>query len=98
MPFVGEEMHQNLVRGHKPNAQESVHMEAWPEADASLIDEDLLHDVDVVQRVVGLGRSAREAQQLRVRQPLGKVLVRVLVSVRHRPCKRGRSNSRRVKR
>ena len=52
-------------------------MEAWPEADASLIDEDLLHDVDVVQRVVGLGRSAREAQQLRVRQPLGKVLVRV---------------------
>ena len=77
MPFVAEEMHQNLVRGHKPNAQESVHMEAWPEADASLIDEDLLHDVDVVQRVVGLGRSAREAQQLRVRQPLGKVLVRV---------------------
>lgn len=77
MPFVAETMHQNLVRSVDKDAALSVHMDSWPAVDESLIDEDLLHDVEVIQRVVGLGRSAREAETIRVRQPLAKLLVRV---------------------
>jgi isoleucyl-tRNA synthetase len=77
MPFVAEDMYQNLERTRSHSAALSVHMTSWPEADDALVDLELLHGIDVVQRIVGLGRSAREAQSLRVRQPLAKVLVRV---------------------
>jgi isoleucyl-tRNA synthetase len=77
MPFMAEDMYQNLVHKRKTDAPLSVHMTDWPTADEALIDEGLLHDNVVVQRVVGLGRSAREAHKLRVRQPLSRLLVRV---------------------
>jgi isoleucyl-tRNA synthetase len=77
MPFIAEQMYQNLARNVDDEAPTSVHMASWPDLDESLIDTDLLHDVAVIQRVVGLGRSAREAHQLRVRQPLSRLLVRV---------------------
>ena len=50
-----------------------------PRVDPDLLDEELIHDFDVVQRMVGLGRSAREASKVRVRQPLSRLLVRVPV-------------------
>ncbi|MEM7408089.1 MAG: isoleucine--tRNA ligase [Pseudomonadota bacterium] len=77
MPFVAEQMYQNLVMNQGREAPESVHMSAWPESERALIDTQLLADFDAVQKVVGLGRSAREAETLRVRQPLARVLVRV---------------------
>jgi isoleucyl-tRNA synthetase len=52
-------------------------MDTWPEANLSLIDRPLLADLAVVQRIVGLGRSARAQARLKVRQPLAKLLVRV---------------------
>ncbi len=76
MPFIAEALHQNLVRSVDRSAPLSVHMAEWPQACAEWVDERLIHDVAVVQRVVGLGRSAREAHRLRVRQPLAKLLVR----------------------
>jgi isoleucyl-tRNA synthetase len=77
MPFIAESMYQNLIAAQDPQAPPSVHMASWPEADEGLIDAQLLADIDTVQKVVGLGRSAREAQSLRVRQPLARVMVRV---------------------
>ncbi len=77
MPFLAEAVYQNLVRGVDPDAPLSVHMTDWPAADAALVDHDLVYDFDVVQRVVALGRSAREASRVRVRQPLSRLLVRV---------------------
>jgi isoleucyl-tRNA synthetase len=77
MPFLPEIVHQNLVRGVDPNAPVSVHLRPWPQAQASKIDERLLADLEVVQRVVGLGRSARNETRTRVRQPLARLLVRV---------------------
>ena len=65
------------MRGVDPDAPLSVHMTDWPAADAALVDHDLVYDFDVVQRVVALGRSAREASRVRVRQPLSRLLVRV---------------------
>ena len=75
-PFTAEALYQNLERGTDASAPESVHLAAWPVADPSLIDEDLLHDMRAVVRLVELGRAARAASGIKVRQPLPEVLVR----------------------
>jgi isoleucyl-tRNA synthetase len=56
-------------------APESVHLATWPAADHSLIDEQLSAQMALARRLVELGRSARSAAVLRVRQPLGRALV-----------------------
>jgi isoleucyl-tRNA synthetase len=71
-PFVAEAMYRNLVRTADPEAPESVHLAAWPEADASLVDEGLMHDTRLVMRVVSLGRAARSKAGIKVRQPLAE--------------------------
>ena len=76
MPFITEVVHQNLVRGVDEAAPVSVHMSEWPEPDPAARDDVLLAEVDVVQRVVGLGRAARNSSGVRVRQPLSRLLVR----------------------
>jgi len=77
MPFVAEELYQNLVQPAETGAPESVHLTAYPEPDASLIDLALEKDVGLVRAVVSLGRAAREKSKLKVRQPLQSVLVRL---------------------
>jgi isoleucyl-tRNA synthetase len=77
IPFLSEAVYQNLVRSHDSAAASSVHMSAWPERNAEWHDARLLKETEVVQRVVGLGRSARNASKLKVRQPLSRLLVRV---------------------
>jgi isoleucyl-tRNA synthetase len=77
MPFLTEAVYQNLVRAHRPQAPLSVHMATWPEPDALRLDAGLLLEMDVVQRVVALGRAARNDANLKVRQPLSRLLVRV---------------------
>jgi isoleucyl-tRNA synthetase len=77
VPFISEAVHQNLARSVAADAPLSVHMAAWPEVAASRLDERLLAETAVVQRVVGLGRAARNSSKLKVRQPLGRLLIRV---------------------
>jgi isoleucyl-tRNA synthetase len=77
VPFISEAVHQNLVRKIAADAPVSVHMAAWPETDAARLDERLLAETDVVQRVVGLGRAARNSSKIKVRQPLPRLLIRV---------------------
>ena len=77
MPFLSEAVYRNLVRRVDENAQPSVHMASWPEADESKKDDALVEDFDVVQRIVTLGRTARNDSRVRVRQPLSRLLVRV---------------------
>jgi isoleucyl-tRNA synthetase len=76
-PFISENMYQNLVLTLQPNAPESVHLASWPTFDVSLIDENLLRDMNALIRVVELGRSARNTSGMKTRQPLPEVLVRV---------------------
>ena len=76
VPFLAETVYQNLVREVNADAPESVHMSRWPEADPSWRDDDLLHDVGVVQKVVDLGRAARGQSGVRTRQPMSRLLVR----------------------
>ena len=76
MPFLTEELYQNLVRSVNPDAPFSVHLCDWPVADEALIDEQLTRETHLVMRVVGLGRSAREKAQIKVRQPLHALYAR----------------------
>ena len=76
VPFLAENVYQNLVKGVDANAPDSVHMADWPVANPAWQNEALLHDIDVVQKVVGLARQAREQTGVRTRQPLSLLRVR----------------------
>lgn len=73
MPFMAETLYQNLVRSVEPNAPESVHLAAWPEFDASVINESLNREMALVMRLASLGHAARNKANRKVRQPLAEV-------------------------
>ncbi len=76
VPFLAEEIYQNLVRSVDPAAPESVHLCGWPEADASAKDPALEKQMDFVRRVVELGRACRAASGIKNSQPLRAVYIR----------------------
>lgn len=75
VPFLTEAMYQNLARVVEAEAAESVHLCDYPEPDAALLDPELETSMDNVRALVGLGRAARSAARIRVRQPLPAVLI-----------------------
>ena len=77
MPFMAEEIYQNLVRSVSPNSPESVHLSEWPTAHEYLINESLNADMAVVMKMVSLGHSARQKANRKVRQPLSEVALTV---------------------
>ncbi len=70
MPFLAEELYQNLVRSVDETAPESVHLAEWPKVMDEFIDESLNREMNVVVRLVSLGHSARQKANRKVRQPL----------------------------
>jgi isoleucyl-tRNA synthetase len=76
-PFVTEVIYQNLVRSVQEKAYESIHHTDWPAADTLVIDERLVNQMTLAQRIASLGLSARSGAGIKVRQPLSKVLVYV---------------------
>ncbi len=68
-PFISDEIYKKLTGGY------SVHVDTYPEADESLIDEKVEERMDLVRGLVGLGRGAREKERIKVRQPLSEILV-----------------------
>ncbi|MFQ5758256.1 MAG: isoleucine--tRNA ligase [Candidatus Bathyarchaeia archaeon] len=70
LPFLAEEIYQNMVRAVELDAPESVHHNDWPVADECLIEEELMADMDLAVKVCGLGRSARNKAGKKLRQPL----------------------------
>jgi len=76
VPFVTEEMWRNLaVVPFGDRVPESVHLTDFPTGDASLVDRDLVPRMALVRDIASLGRAARAAEKLKVRQPLAKVEV-----------------------
>ncbi|HWV24148.1 MAG TPA: isoleucine--tRNA ligase [Thermomicrobiales bacterium] len=75
MPFISEEMYQNLVRSIDESAPLSVHLTDYPTADSSMIDAQLSREMAAVLAVVRLGRAARSEANIKVRQPLPAILV-----------------------
>ncbi|HEY7700531.1 MAG TPA: DUF5915 domain-containing protein, partial [Vicinamibacteria bacterium] len=73
VPFMSEEMYQNLVRGpFGKGVPESVHLVDYPRADSSRIDRGLSEEMASVREVVSLGLRVRTNHRLRVRQPLSR--------------------------
>ncbi|HCK99755.1 MAG TPA: isoleucine--tRNA ligase, partial [Candidatus Marinimicrobia bacterium] len=77
IPFVTDAIYQNLVRGLEGDAPVSVHLTDYPDWDEEYIDEALINKIDTVIKIVGMGRAARNKANLKVRQPLQKVLVKL---------------------
>jgi len=75
IPFITEEIYQNLVVVLDKNAPESVHLCAWPRYREELVNKVLEDEMDTAYRTVKLGRSARNAANIKNRQPLSKMLV-----------------------
>jgi len=72
MPFMAEELYQNLVRSMDSDAPESVHLALWPIFDSALIDENLNRQMNLVMRLVSIGHAARNKANRKVRQPLAE--------------------------
>ncbi|MCA1900429.1 MAG: isoleucine--tRNA ligase [Chloroflexi bacterium] len=72
MPFMAEELYQNLVRSVDETAPESVHLAAWPQVMEEFIDESLNREMALVMKLVSLGHSARQKANRKVRQPLAE--------------------------
>ncbi len=70
MPFLADMLYRNLVVGEASDVPESVHLAYFPEYDPALIDLKLIDDMRLVERLVSLGRAARETVKLGIRQPL----------------------------
>jgi len=70
MPFMSDAMYRNLVVEVDESQPDSVHLAEWPLYDEALLDEQLIKDMILVQRVVSLGLAARNEVQIGVRQPL----------------------------
>ncbi len=75
LPFVTETVYQRLLRVGEPELPESVHLCSWPEPEERYRDPALEREMDLVYHAVKLGRSLRSKNQLKVRQPLQKMLV-----------------------
>jgi len=76
IPFMTEDIYQNLVRSIDKDAPESVHLCDFPAVEESQIDRQLEADMDEVLKIVVLGRAARNTANLKNRQPIGKMFVK----------------------
>ena len=76
IPFMTEDIYQNLVRSIDKNAPESIHLCDFPSVDEMHIDKQLEADMDEVLKVVVLGRAARNTANIKNRQPIGKMYVK----------------------
>jgi isoleucyl-tRNA synthetase len=77
MPYLAEEMYQNLVRSVDKDAPISVHLTDFPVADTAKVNRDLSADTQLAMKVCSLGRAARSQANVKVRQPLDKAVIRV---------------------
>jgi isoleucyl-tRNA synthetase len=73
MPFLSEALYRNLVALVDGEAAISVHLALWPEYDERLIDDELRDEMRLVRRLTSLGHAARNAAQIKVRQPVSEV-------------------------
>ncbi|PBC81894.1 MULTISPECIES: isoleucine--tRNA ligase [unclassified Streptomyces] len=74
-PFITERVWQDLVVPVTPEAPDSVHLSGWPVADRTLIDPALSGQMQLVRRLVELGRATRAESGVKTRQPLSRALV-----------------------
>jgi len=75
VPFITEEIYNNLVKSLDKDAKESVHLCEWPKYKEELIDAALEQQMEEAYKIVKLGRSARNSANIKNRQPLAEMSV-----------------------
>uniref|UniRef100_A0A7V3RIH3 Isoleucine--tRNA ligase n=1 Tax=candidate division WOR-3 bacterium TaxID=2052148 RepID=A0A7V3RIH3_UNCW3 len=75
VPFWTEEMYQNIVKSVDNEAPISIHLCDFPLCDESLINVELENEIEVIRKIVSMGRSARNKVNIKVRQPLREILI-----------------------
>ncbi|MFH1861907.1 MAG: isoleucine--tRNA ligase [bacterium] len=75
LPFLTEEIYQNLVRSVDPKAPISVHLKEWPKPPLEEVDEDLAAKMEWARRIVRAGRDLRQKHGMKVRQPAKELRV-----------------------
>ena len=76
IPFLAEEIYQNLVVNNVPGAPESVHLCDFPVADKAAVNTDIEEQMDALVEAIQLGRACRNTANLKVRQPVQKLYVK----------------------
>ncbi|MCR4586263.1 MAG: isoleucine--tRNA ligase, partial [Lachnospiraceae bacterium] len=76
IPFMTEQIYQNLVMSVDPAAKESIHLCDYPEVNSAFIDKKLEEQMDAVLKVKTIGLAARNAANIKSRQPIGKMYVK----------------------
>ena len=76
IPFMTEDIYQNLVRSIDKDAPESIHLCDFPEVDEKLIDKKLEDDMEDLLEVVVMGRACRNASNIKNRQPIGNMYIK----------------------
>lgn len=75
VPFITEQVWQELVRPNDLSAVISVHLSDFPVADETAINSQLRNQVALTRRIVELGRASRAESGIKIRQPLGRALI-----------------------
>lgn len=75
IPFMTEEIWQNMVRSFEPDEVKSIHLSDYPTPVAEYDDEEILKEVEEIRKVIALGLMLRNEKQLKVRQPLNKMYI-----------------------
>ena len=76
IPFMTEDIYQNLVRSIDKDAKESIHLCDFPVVNEKHIDKKLEEDMEDLLEVVVMGRACRNASNIKNRQPIGKMYVK----------------------
>ena len=76
IPFMTEDMYQNLVRSVDPSAPESIHLCDFPQVKEEWINKELEDDMEALLKVVVLGRAARNTANIKNRQPIGTMFIK----------------------
>ena len=76
VPFITENIYRNLVCSIDKAAPESVHLCDYPTADEKFIDAELERNMDLVLKIVVLGRAARNVANIKNRQPVADMFVK----------------------
>ena len=76
IPFMTEDIYQNLVRSIDANAPESIHLCDFPKVNEAHIDKELEENMDRVLKLVVMGRAGRNTANIKNRQPIGQMYVK----------------------
>ncbi len=76
IPFMTEDIYQNLVRSVDKEAPESIHLCDFPAVEETMIDRKLEEDMEDLLEVVVMGRACRNASNIKNRQPIGQMYIK----------------------